>query len=201
MPLPPKRVIRFRWSEPPPAVNDTNVFHALRCGQIARPDFRRSTHSPDRFGPNGSTTRCGGASSHPRPHHRDRASRPATAPRFICTQRTKRSEDETGKGRRWNQSDILEIELSFVSHRPSWKLLRRDGKPAVSFAITSEPTSFSDAILQFFLLPSALRRAEVTTALGWNRWKTLYGRRGGLRLMITLSLKLSCDQEHMVHLK
>ena len=47
-------------------------------------------------------------------------------PDFICTQRTKRSEDETGKGRRWKQRDTLEIEFTFANQRPSWKLIRRD---------------------------------------------------------------------------
>lgn len=98
-------------------------------------------------------------------------------PDFICTQRTKRSEDETGKGRRWKQRDTMEIEFSFVSHRPSWKLLRRDGKPSSLSYDHLRAGFLSEAILQFFSLPGSLFGSEVATVFDWNRWDTLSGRR------------------------
>ncbi len=98
-------------------------------------------------------------------------------PDFICTQRTKRSEDETGKGRRWKQRDALEIEFSFVGGRPSWKLLKLDGKPSRLNYSQLRSGFISDAILQFFALPGSLFGAEVETAFGWNRWDNLRGRR------------------------
>jgi hypothetical protein len=98
-------------------------------------------------------------------------------PDFICTQRTKRSEDQSGKGRRWKQRDSLEIEFSFVNHRPLWKLQKLDGKPT-HLSYGQFRTGFlSDAILQFFALPGSLFGAEVATVFDWDRWDMLAGRR------------------------
>jgi hypothetical protein len=98
-------------------------------------------------------------------------------PDFICTQRTKRSEDDTGKGRRWKQRDTLEIEFSFVGHRPSWKLLKLNGRPSHLQYDQFRTGFLSEAILQFFSLPGSLFGAEVATAFEWNRWDTLGGQR------------------------
>jgi hypothetical protein len=98
-------------------------------------------------------------------------------PDFICTQRTKRSEDETGKGRRWKQRDTLEIEFSFVGQRPSWKLLKLDGKPSHLNYGQLRTGFLSEAILQLFSLPGSLFGDQVATAFDWSRWDTLDGRR------------------------
>jgi hypothetical protein len=98
-------------------------------------------------------------------------------PDFICTQRTERSEDETGKGRRWKRRDTLETEFSFVGHRPSWKLLKLNGKPTHLDYGQLRTGFISDAILQFFSLPGSLFGAQAGTALDWNRWDALDGRR------------------------
>ncbi len=98
-------------------------------------------------------------------------------PDFVCTQRTKRSEDESGKGRRWKQRDALEIEFSFVSQRPSWKLLKLDGRPSHLKYEQFRSGFLSEAILQFFSLPGSLFGADVATAFDWSRWDTLDGMR------------------------
>jgi hypothetical protein len=98
-------------------------------------------------------------------------------PDFICTQRTTRYEDESGKGRRWKQRDTIETEFSFVAHRPSWKLLRLNGRPSRLNYNQLRTGFLSDAILQFFSLPGSLFGAEVAAVFHWNRWDDLGGRR------------------------
>jgi hypothetical protein len=98
-------------------------------------------------------------------------------PDFICTQRTERSEDKTGKGRSWKQRDTLETEFRFVGQRPSWKLLKLNGKPTHLDYGQLRTGFISDAILQFFSLPGSLFGAQAGTALDWNRWDALDGRR------------------------
>jgi hypothetical protein len=96
-------------------------------------------------------------------------------PDFIATQQTKRSEDDSGKGRKWKQRDTIETEFSFVNRRPSWKLLKFNGKPT---RITQLRTGFrSDGILQFFSLPGSLFGAKAGTQFEWRGWDTRDGRR------------------------
>src|SRR5580658_6523200 len=49
-------------------------------------------------------------------------------PDFICTQLTTRSEDRTGKGKRWKKVDSLEVEFSFIERKPRWNLIRVNDK-------------------------------------------------------------------------
>ena len=98
-------------------------------------------------------------------------------PDFICTQLTTRREDNSGKGKRFRQRDTLEVEFTFIGHRPSWNLLRLNGKPTHLSYNQLKSGFLSDAILQFFSLPDSIFGDEVQTQFAWNRWETLNGRR------------------------
>jgi hypothetical protein len=96
-------------------------------------------------------------------------------PDFISTQRTTRSEDDSGKGRKWKQRDTIETEFTFVNRKPSWKLTKFNGKPTHMADLRSGFRS--DGILQFFSLPGSLFGPKVDTAFEWVRSETRDGRR------------------------
>ena len=96
-------------------------------------------------------------------------------PDFISTQQTTRSEDDSGKGRKWKKRDTIETEFTFVNRKPSWKLTKFNGKPT---HIAELRTGFrSDGILQFFSLPGSLFGPKVESSFEWVRSDTLDGRR------------------------
>jgi hypothetical protein len=101
-------------------------------------------------------------------------------PDFICTQRTKRSEDASGKGKRFKQRDILEVEFTFIGRHPKWNLLKLDGKPTRLSYNRIRSGFLSDAILEFFSLPDSIFGDEIQPHFVWNRWETLNGRRTGV---------------------
>ncbi|HEY4362862.1 MAG TPA: hypothetical protein VGN17_17970 [Bryobacteraceae bacterium] len=95
-------------------------------------------------------------------------------PDFISTQKTTRSEDDSGKGKKWKQRDTIETEFTFVNRKPSWKLTQFNGKPT---KIPELRTGFrSDGILQFFSLPGTLFGPKAETAWEFVRWETRDGR-------------------------
>lgn len=98
-------------------------------------------------------------------------------PDFICTQRTTRREDTTGKGRRWKQRDTLEIEFSFIGHQPAWNLLKLNRRSTLINYSQYRSGFISDAILQFFSLPGSLFGTQAATQFDWSRWDMLDGRR------------------------
>lgn len=98
-------------------------------------------------------------------------------PDFICTQSTKRSEDPSGKGKRFKLRDALEVEFTFIAGHPKWKLVKVDGKPTRLSYDQIRSGFLSDAILQFFSLPDSIFGDAVQTRFTWNRWDLLDGRR------------------------
>jgi hypothetical protein len=98
-------------------------------------------------------------------------------PDFICTQLTTRSEDKTGKGARWKKLDSLEVEFSFIAHKPRWKLLKVNEKPTRRSYDELQNGFLSDSILQFFSLPDSIFGEDARTQFAWSRWDQIDGRR------------------------
>ena len=98
-------------------------------------------------------------------------------PDFICTQLTRRSEDHSGKGKKFKLRDSLEVEFTFVGGRPDWKLVRVDGRAARRSYADLKTGFLSDTILQFFSLPGSVFGESAQTRFNWSRWDALDGRR------------------------
>jgi hypothetical protein len=95
-------------------------------------------------------------------------------PDFICTQQTKRSEQQSGKNPKWKQRDTIETEFTFVNRKPTWKLTKFNGKPT---RMAQLRTGFrSDGMLQFFSLPGPLFGPKAGTHFEFFRWETRDGR-------------------------
>ena len=94
-------------------------------------------------------------------------------PDFICTQLTKRTEDKTGKGKRFKPLDALEVEFSFIGRRPNWSLKKVNDKPTRRSYDSMRNGFLSDAILQFFSLPDSIFGEGVQPRFTWARWDTL----------------------------
>lgn len=98
-------------------------------------------------------------------------------PDFICTQRTRRSEDRKGKGKKFKLRDTLEVEFTYIGGQPNWKLVTYDGRPTQRDYKQFRSGFVSDAILQFFSLPDSVFGEKVHTQFAWNRWDMLDRRR------------------------
>lgn len=101
-------------------------------------------------------------------------------PDFICTQRTTRNEDKSGKGDRWKKRDTLEVEFSFVDRRPHWRLMKINGKTTRKQYDDLDRGFISDALLQYFSLPGGLFGEKSGTIFEWERW----GRIGAKRVAV-----------------
>lgn len=113
-------------------------------------------------------------------------------PDFVCTQLTKRSEDPSGKGKKFKLRDTLEVEFTFVERHPNWKLLKVDGKPA-RFSYDQLRNGFiSDAILQFFSLPGTLFGGEKPVRFEWKRQDA----EGG-RLLEVFAFRVPASASHL----
>lgn len=113
----------------------------------------------------------------------------AELPDFVCTLLTRRSEDNSGKGKKYKLRDTDEVEFRYVGRVAERTTLKVNNKPA-HYEIK---TGFrSDGVLPVVgFLPEWLLGPSAKTQFTWDRWETLNGRRAAV---FALHLKAADSQ-------